>query len=364
MKAMMGTVILFVATVGCAPTGKWSFDPVPPTLVYDRSVGVVDCSRAVGRVRIHTVGGALRQDEAWHWVRNRMSADERFPIMNEAASFGCVMVPRLTHDWILRTEGGLQLAVFGAARAGIRQDRLQGVLYALAPDVSRAMRRLQIEELRVVFAVVCENRGSGEAFATRGRADLDVITIRLVVAISCHREGVADGELVAALSYSLATAFLEAFHVEVRLRHGSRPTSTFRIANEAIAHLIEAEFNGRPFIVPNHAFGGNRSSICEIIERGNSGVVSLPSAQEQGDRVYQDDGCVTDQRCDLASTRELRAAMGEVIVMSGFAVLQGQPVPTASVSGMLDQWGTDVTRLEQFVLKNAQCQASAAASLP
>lgn len=197
---------------------------------------------------------------------------------------------------------------------------------------ARGLGRLQIDRIRLIVATLChENELNSFEFA--GRADLDILTMRLVIVTPCN---MLDADVVQQSRDVILGWLSTALHEGAHVQHGriapNRDNQLGRVATEILAYAVDAEFLGRPlqFEAPT------RGALCAY-------DAETMIAPIYGSRVTV---FANEFMPDIATVGpELPAAMIEGLIGLGFT--DDLTVQAEELDALLDRYELDVTRLQR-----------------
>lgn len=191
--------------------------------------------------------------EANDWIRTH-GTEAEFPLINSAFSLGCGQtVERLPFFRSTPVdEGAVEVRLYSNAPDRIKADTTT-ILKELEPRLRTARNRLQVDQLRVILAVVCSDSAGSNSFGFRGVFNSNVPTSRAVTFVDCvpaEANRQPSPALRREITRSLAIAVHEAMHGVIEIRLSPDRSAPFvRLADELVATMVGAEFNAQELML-------------------------------------------------------------------------------------------------------------------
>lgn len=349
-------VVSCLVFCGCSSTDEIDnslvWVPVAPeqSIKSNGTLSVVPCN--FGEVRssleVGMVRSGLTPAEARIWQRDARE-DVRFPIINEAATLTCVMVPELQYRSSIRIVGGsLDVWLYAPQNHPLLQPGEFSMQLAHFEDnLGRALNRTGVTSARLIVAAVCSDNPGGDSFSFAGRANGSILVLRAALSVRCQEP--SRDELQDALGESLDTALHEGVHVvnyPTVMAAANRPE--MRVADELVASLVGRELTGRPLRLPHQTRPLDSRIGCDVPVTMSSGLVIV-----NGDlRIANPDPEVEKRLTEGFGKAMIRSALALGFMKDG----TGSEFTPHEVSAFLDEWGIDVARVADAIAPAVNCQ--------
>ena len=281
--------------------------------------------------RFATVWSGLPPLEAWYWAAVHGDA-ESMPIQNSASSIDCRTIHRLPFVEALEfPELGIEIWRYSNNRNSVSAAEIQSALEADFAGFARAMRRLEIDQLRLVAATLCDE-GPYNSFSFEGRADGAVLAVRMVIVSPCLR-GDSDELRINAINDWLNIACHETAHVRHRQLSRNLDLRIGRVSTELLAYALGAEISDEPLTFASFQPG----ALCEFSATENPRAIfeTSSSSSIQSQNLNPDPSAVGP---------DLAAAL--IDAATQLEITDDLVITPAEAGRLWDSYGLDVDRLQ------------------
>jgi hypothetical protein len=320
-------------------------DHAPARLVNNSSVKAQDCQgrdrSTVERYQIGLVStSGIPAHEANYWARH-LQDTEPFPILNHAHSLRCEMSKSLPFAQSIGSQKEIvSLWVYGPPDLTSLVNWSETLLDT-EQRFAASSRRLGVNKIRIIVALVCDRATGGDSFAFVGRANTDPMTVRAVAALPCEAQGTRANDAAKA---AIRQAMHESFHVAVG--GGGREVRFWNLANELMARAFEAEWAAEPDILGTvRAEPSGTSRLCTLPM--SQGSLDFSVGDHSTQKGHEDSDGVLHYADAIAEAGAVLGITGE---RDGFVVV----IPE-KVAPFLDRWGRDATGLARHISEIAGC---------